>query len=118
MYKRQGKEYIGGTIGIGTSAPGFADPAWVWTPSIAPSGMAFYKGAMFTRFNGHLLVGSLKFKRLYLVRLSTGVPQDELVILDGSIGRVRDVAVAPDGAILLLSDEADGGLYRLAEAGQ
>ena len=113
-----GKEYIGGTIGIGTSAPGFADPAWVWTPSIAPSGMAFYKGAMFPRFNGHLLVGSLKFKRLYLVRLSAGVPQDELVILDGSIGRVRDVAVAPGGAILLLSDEADGGLYRLAEAGQ
>jgi glucose/arabinose dehydrogenase len=52
------------------------------------------------------------------VRLSDGVPQDELVILDGLIGRVRDVAVAPDGAILLLSDEADGGLYRLAEAGQ
>ena len=60
----------------------------------------------------------MKFKRLYLVRLSDGVPQDELVILDGLIGRVRDVAVAPDGAILLLSDEADGGLYRLAEAGQ
>ena len=78
----------------------------------------FTKERCFPHFNGHLLVGSLKFKRLYLVRLSAGVPQDELVIFDGSIGRVRDVAVAPDGAILLLSDEADGGLYRLAEAGQ
>ncbi len=113
-----GKEYIGGTIGIGTSAPGLVDPAWVWTPSIAPSGMAFYQGAMFPRFAGHLLVGSLKFERLYLVRLANNVPQDEFVILEDTIGRVRDVAVAPDGAILLLSDESDGGLYRLSEAGQ
>ncbi len=73
---------------------------------------------MFPRLNGHLLVGSLKFKRLYLVRLSSSVPHDELVILDGSVGRVRDVAVAQDGTIFLLSDEADGGLYRLAKAGQ
>ena len=73
---------------------------------------------MFPQLNGHLLVGSLKFKRLYLIQLSAGVPQDEFVILDGSIGRVRDVAVGSDGAILLLSDETDGGLYRLSAAGQ
>ena len=113
-----GKEYIGGTIGIGTSAPGLADPAWVWTPSIAPSGMAFYQGAMFPLFDGHLLVGSLKFKRLYLVKLASDSPQEEFIILENTIGRVRDVAVARDGAILLLSDESDGGLYRLFEAGQ
>ena len=113
-----GKEYIGGTIGIGTSAPGLTDPAWVWTPSIAPSGMAFYQGAMFPRFDGHLLVGSLKFERLYLVRVVNDLPQEEFIILENTIGRVRDVAVAPDGAILLLSDESDGGLYRLSEAGQ
>jgi len=50
--------------------------------------------------------------------LANNVPQDEFVILEDTIGRVRDVAVAPDGAILLLSDESDGGLYRLSEAGQ
>ena len=113
-----GKEYIGGSIGIGTSAPGFADPAWVWTPSIAPSGMAFYQGAMFSQFNGHLLVGSLKFERLYLLQINDGLPQAEAIILEDAIGRVRDVAVAADGSILLLSDETDGGLYRLSEAGQ
>ena len=80
--------------------------------------MAFYGGSMFPQLNGHLLVGSLKFKRLYLVQLSAGAPQDEFVILDGSIGRVRDVAVESDGAILLLSDEPNGGLYRLSKAVQ
>ena len=113
-----GKEYIGGSIGSGTSAPGLTDPIWVWTPSIAPSGMVFYQGEMFPYLNGHLLVGSLKFKRLYLVVLEKGVPVRDSVMLDGAIGRVRDVAVAFDGSVLLLSDEDEGGLYRIAEAGQ
>ena len=113
-----GKEYLGGSIGSGTSAPGLTDPVWVWTPSIAPSGMAFYKGDMFPFLNGHLLVGSLKFKQLYLVVLENGLPARESVMMDGAIGRVRDVAIAYDGSVLLLSDEEEGGLYRIAEAGQ
>lgn len=113
-----GKEYIGGTIGIGTSAPGLADPAWVWTPSIAPSGMAFYGGDMFPQLKGHLLVGSLKFQRLYLVKIAGNLPQAEFILLEGTIGRVRDVAVDRDGSILLLSDETDGGLYRLTDTGK
>jgi glucose/arabinose dehydrogenase len=80
--------------------------------------MAFYQGAMFPQFNGHLLVGSLKFERLYLLQINDGLPQAEAIILEDAIGRVRDVAVAADGSILLLSDETDGGLYRLTEAGQ
>jgi len=113
-----GKEYIGGSIGSGTSAPGLSDPVWVWTPSIAPSGMTFYQGEMFPYLNGHLLVGSLKFERLYLVIIENGRPVRESVMLDGAIGRVRDVAVAFDGSVLLLSDEGKGGLYRIAEAGE
>ena len=113
-----GKEYLGGSIGSGTSAPGLTDPVWVWTPSIAPSGMAFYKGDMFPFLNGHLLVGSLKFKQLYLVILENGLPARESVMMDGAIGRVRDVAIAYDGSVLLLNDEEEGGLYRIAEARQ
>ena len=109
------------------SLPGYVDPVWVWDPSIAPSGMAFYPdaedtndtGKMFPEFQGHLLVGSLKFRRLYLVELDdeSGLPASERVILDGQIGRIRDVEVAPHGphagAILLLSDETQGGLYMM-----
>ena len=47
----------------------------------------------------------------------SGLPASERVILDGQIGRIRDVAVAPHGpfagALLLLSDEAQGGLYMM-----
>ena len=80
--------------------------------------MAFYQGTMFPQFDSHLLVGSLKFERLYLLQITDGLPKAEAIILENAIGRVRDVAVAADGSILLLSDETNGGLYRLTEAGQ
>ena len=118
-----GREYATGMkVSRHDSLPGFIDPVWVWIPSIAPSGMAFYpddeSGGMFPEFRGHLLVGSLKFRRLYLVTLGPdGRPADESVILDGQIGRVRDVAVAPKGPhaghIMLLSDESQGGWWRM-----
>jgi glucose/arabinose dehydrogenase len=78
-----------------------------------------FPDVMFPGFKGHLLVGSLKFRRLYLVEIGdNGLPASERVILDSQIGRIRDVAVGPDGPfageVFLLSDEAQGGLWRLA----
>tara|TARA_B100000902_G_scaffold247508_1_gene234212 strand:+ start:2184 stop:3266 length:1083 start_codon:yes stop_codon:yes gene_type:complete len=108
-----GKEYLGGKIGIGTSSPTHVSPIWSWTPSIAPSGMAFYNKTMFNEFKGHLLVGSLKFRTLYLVKLKNDRPISENIVFKNKIGRIRDVAVSKDGSILLLTDEREGGLYRL-----
>ena len=39
-------------------------------------------------------------------------------LLEGAIGRIRDVEVGPDGYLYLLTDESDGGLYWLEPAGQ
>ena len=109
-----GEQYGGGKIGIGTSAPGYADSVWHWTPSIAPSDMTFVpEGSQFPEYDGDLLVTSLKFKRLYHVSVEGERVTGEAVILQRSLGRLRDVEVGPDGAIYLLNDEAEGGLYRL-----
>ena len=75
--------------------------------------MAFYKGEMFPEFSGKLLVSSLKFRSVYLVGLDNEKPAKETVILQNSISRIRDIEIAPDGSILLLTDEDRGGLYRL-----
>ena len=37
-------------------------------------------------------------------------------LLDGTLGRIRDVEVGPDGLLYLLTDEGDDGLYRLEPA--
>ena len=110
-----GEQYGGGAIGIGSSAPGYADSVWHWTPSIAPSDMTFVpEGSQFPQYEGDLLVTSLKFKSLYHVRVEGETVTGESVILDRRLGRLRDVEVGPDGAIYLLNDESKGGVYRLS----
>ena len=105
-----GEEYWGGKIGQGiTSLEGFEDPIWYWVPSIAPSGMIFYDKNMFPEFKGHLLVSSLKFKSLYLVKLENELPQKELVLFKKRFGRIRDIEQLNDGSILIISDEKKGG---------
>ena len=111
-----GEEYGGGEIGLNHSPAGYIDPIWTWVPSIAPSGMNFYSGDMFPEIKGSLLVGSLKFRRIYSVALNEKKrPISESVWLDKELGRIRDIAVMKDGSILVLNDQVDGGLYRIYE---
>ena len=75
--------------------------------------MAYYNRNMFENFKGHLLIGSLKFKSLYLVRIMDNLPISEEIIFQNKIGRIRDVEVGHDGSIYLLTDEKKGGLFKL-----
>jgi glucose/arabinose dehydrogenase len=108
-----GRSYAGFPIGEGSAKTGMTPPLHHWTPSIAPSGMAFYDGDAFPRWRGNLFVGSLKFR--YLARLvldGTRVVSEERLI-EREFGRVRDVRQGPDGLIYVLTDESDGKLIRL-----
>lgn len=114
-----GENYGGGKIGEGlTSRPGLEQPLLHWTPSIAPSGMAFVKSERYGKdWQGSLLVGSLKFR--YLARLvldGTRVVREEK-LLPELAQRVRDVREGPDGFIYLLTDDRDGQLLRLKPGG-
>ena len=111
-----GREYVrhgGGCIGIGGEAPGMEPPLLHWTPSIAPSGMAFYTGTRFPRWRGDLFVGALwgRHLRRLVVRGGTVVTQEAL--LPKRLGRIRDVRQGPDGRLWLLTDKRRGALYRI-----
>ena len=109
-----GEEYWGGKIGQGiTTLEGFEDPIWYWVPSIAPSGMTFYNKNMFPEFRGNLLVSSLKFKSIYVIELKNGMPFKEKVLFKNKFGRIRDIEQLKDGSILIISDEKNGGLYKI-----
>lgn len=111
-----GRSYGGAKIGKGTGGPGYADSLWHWTPSIAPSDMTFVPaGSQFPEYEGDLMVTSLKFRQLHHVEIEAGQIVADTVILQDSIGRLRDVEVGPDGAIYLLNDEDQGALYRLSQ---
>jgi len=110
-----GVDYSGDKIGIGQAADGYEQPLHYWDPSIAPSGLASYQGEMFPEWRGDLLVGSLKFALLSrLDRDASGKVVGEERMLEGEFGRVRDVNVAPDGSVWLLTDESDGAIVRLS----
>lgn len=107
-----GRHYSGGRIGVGTDAPGMEQPLHYWDPSIAPSGLAVYDGAMFPEWQGDLLVGALAFDLISRVDPDTGFAEVER-IQTPETARVRDIRVAPDGSIWFLSI-GNGTAYRIS----
>lgn len=109
-----GRNYGSGTkIGEGTEKAGMQQPVYYWVPSIAPSGMAFYKGNAFPKWNGNIFIGSLKFRHLTRLELHNETVVHEEILLANELGRIRDVRTGPDGFLYLLTDDDNGKLVRL-----
>ena len=112
-----GINYSGTPVGTGNAtAAGVTDPLHTWVPSIAPSGMAFYRGEAFPGWQGSLLVGALKDRLLARLTLEGERVVAEERFLENTVGRIRDVRVGPDGLVYLLTDARDGRLIRLQPA--
>ena len=113
-----GENYGGGKIGEGlTSKTDMAQPLHYWTPSIAPSGMAFLTSERYGKaWQGNLFAGSLKFAYLNRIELSqpyAGPVVRESRLLSDVGERVRDVRQGPDGLLYVLTDSSNGQLIRL-----
>ncbi len=113
-----GENYGGGRIGDGQAKPGMQQPLHYWDPSIAPSGMMIYSGALIPEWKGDVFTGSLNSD--YLSRLDPDIAAPtgwaEERIASDLTGRVRDVVEAPDGSIWFLS-VLNGAVYRMAPGG-
>ncbi len=93
-----GINYSGTSFTDKTSIPGMEDPIHHWTPSIAPSGMAFVTSNLYPELKGNLLVGSLKFQYVSHCILNGSKVVKEEKILEG-LGRVRSIEQGPDNYI-------------------
>ena len=112
-----GEQYGGGRIGEGTSKPGMVPPLYHWTPSIAPSGMAFLTSDRYgTAWRGNLFVGALRGQALVRLELDGPRVMHEQRLLAERRERIRDVRQGPDGLLYLLTDAPDGRLLRLLPA--
>jgi aldose sugar dehydrogenase len=109
-----GEHYGGGKVGVGSAKAGMEQPIYYWTPSIAPSGMAFLKSDKYGKdWQGNAFVGALKFRYLARLEVKDGKVVKEEKLL-GELGkRIRDVKEGPDGWLYLLTDEEQGELLRL-----
>jgi glucose/arabinose dehydrogenase len=104
--------YNGVPIPSPDTRPDLTKPVIYWTPVIAPGNLTFYKGAMFPQWQGSALIGGMGGRSLHRVTFDGkgGATPGER----WDVGhRIRDVAVAPDGAVWLLEDANPGGVFRV-----
>lgn len=101
----------------GAEEPGpFIEPAFTWggAPTVALSGLEIYTNDEFPNWTGDLFAGSLVQQALIrIMRNSAGAIVGTEYVLDGTIGRIRDVRQSPDGRLYVLNDDPDGGIYRI-----
>jgi glucose/arabinose dehydrogenase len=109
-----GINYNGQPIGEGLrEQEGMEQPMHQWTPSIAPSGLAFYTADRFPAWKGDLFVGALAFQRVVRLDLDGDKVVGEEALLTDLGERIRDVRQGPDGYLYLLTDAANGKLLRV-----
>jgi aldose sugar dehydrogenase len=107
-----GHNYNGVPIPSPDTRPDLTKPVIYWVPVIAPGNLMFYKGAMFPQWNGSAFASGLISKALLRITFDGegGATSSERWDLGH---RIRDVEVAPDGALWVIEDAKPGGLFRL-----
>ena len=95
---------------------GMEQPIYYWDPNIAPSGMAFYTGALFPAWRNSLFIGGLASTNLVRLTLDGDkVVGEERLLQDlqPTRERIRDVRQGPEGAVYLLTDNVKGRILKL-----
>jgi aldose sugar dehydrogenase len=96
-----------------TSGPGVEQPKYFWDPAIGPTSMAFYTGRLIPEWRNNLFVAAHMGQHVArLVLEGDRVVGEERLLLDQH-QMMRWVGQGPDGALWVLTDDADGRLIRL-----
>ncbi|HEY8309274.1 MAG TPA: PQQ-dependent sugar dehydrogenase [Gemmatimonadaceae bacterium] len=107
-----GVNYDGVPIPTPDTRPDLTKPVIYWVPVIAPGSLTFYNGKMFPQWDGSAFVCGLSTKAL--VRITFDNKGGATAVDRWNLGhQIRDVAVAPDGAIWMIENTSTGGLFRV-----
>ena len=106
-----GNHYDGRNIPDLSPADGFVAPRLWWNPVISPGGMMIYRGSAFPQWRGDAFIAALSGEGLVRVDLDGANARHGNRWALGA--RIRAVAEAPDGAIMLLEDGRNGSEGRL-----
>jgi len=84
----------------------FIDPIKCYDPAIEPGGIVFYYGDRI-KLENSLVLASLRASHLFNLEIDEDGVKSQKSILSG-LGRIRDVAVGPDGYLYLITSNTDG----------
>ncbi|QDU87998.1 Soluble aldose sugar dehydrogenase YliI precursor [Pirellulimonas nuda] len=101
-----GINYNGEPVSELQQAEGMEQPVYYWAPSIAVCGSEFCRGEEFPRWANHLIVGGLGHETLQRLAIADDRVMHNEQLLK-SVGRVRDVAIDPQGAIYVVLNSPD-----------
>jgi glucose/arabinose dehydrogenase/cytochrome c5 len=87
----------------------YTEPLRAWTPTVAPSGLAFYHRSAIPEWHNALLLANLKGRALRVLELNRAGDQitRERIFLQMKIGRIRAVTVSPAGDVYLVTSNTD-----------
>ncbi|MGH9945798.1 MAG: PQQ-dependent sugar dehydrogenase [Pyrinomonadaceae bacterium] len=104
----RGKNYGWPTISHREQKPGLVSPLLEYSPACAPASATFYNGDVFPDLKGNLLIGCLRGVRIIRVALGGREVLGQENLLEGKVGRIREVAEGPDGLIYFSTSNRDG----------
>jgi len=108
----QGINYDGTPVSAHTELPGMEPPRANWNPSPGLSNLVMYEGRAFPKWRHHLLIATLAYQQLKLMRLDGDRVVGEDILLE-SLGRIREVITGPDGRPYIALNLPNGRIYRL-----
>jgi len=97
----------------GKTVEGTVPPHHVWEVSPAISGMAFYDADRFKPWQHNVFIGALASQELIRLQFDGDKVVHEERLMGELKARIRDVRQGPDGYLYVLTDEADGALYKV-----
>ena len=110
----KGKNYGWGVISMGLqngiterSREGMEQPIVYYTPTIAPSGIAFYTGSKYPAWKNNLFVAALAGQQLRRLEISGRKVIHQEAVFE-QFGRVRAVTTGPDGLLYVLLQNPTG----------
>lgn len=104
-----GKDYGWPKVSHTESTPEAIDPLLVFTPAVAPASGVFYTQDKYPELKNTFLFGGLRGEGIFVIYLDESRQKlQSYEKLNIAEGRIRDIAVSPDGYIYFSTSNQDG----------
>ena len=108
-----GIDYSGALISPFKKMKGMEQPIHYWTPSIAPSGMMFYKGNKFPKWKDSFFISALVPGDVRRVEILDNATITEEILFSELNSRIRNIIESPTGEIYLITDKSNAKLIKV-----